>query len=445
MAYDIIIGRNDADKKKFGDKGTIFLGRSYVKMGRTTSLSNNLYMDMVRSHVVYVAGKRGSGKSYSLGVIAEGMGDLPPEIKNNIAIVMLDTMGIYWTMKHKNEKDADLLEQWSLEPKGLDIKIFTPIGFYQKYKDQGIPTDAPFSIRANELTAEDWALAFGITTSAPVGIAIEKTLGDFKDAKKSDYTVEEMIEAIRNDDSFEKSTKNETINRLKTATRWGLFSDEGTKIDALIKGGQVTVLDVSCYATGAGGWGVKNLVVGLIAMKLFIERMISRKEEELEAIKEGYSYFQVSEESKSETRKPLVWLVIDEAHEALPRDGKTAATDALVTILREGRQPGISLILATQQPGKIHGDVTTQSDIVIAHRITAKSDVEALNSMTQSYLESAITGYLNNLPGEKGAAIILDDNSERIYPMRIRPRFSWHGGEAPTALKIKKSLSLGLD
>ena len=35
MAYDIIIGRTASDKKKFGDRATIFLGRSYVKMGAT--------------------------------------------------------------------------------------------------------------------------------------------------------------------------------------------------------------------------------------------------------------------------------------------------------------------------------------------------------------------------------------------------------------------------
>ena len=63
-------------------------------------------------------------------------------------------------------------------------------------------------------------------------------------------------------------------------------------------------------------------------------------------------------------------VVVDEAHEFMPNKGKTLATDPLVTILREGRQPGISLVLATQQPGKIHTDVMTQSDTIISHRIT---------------------------------------------------------------------------
>src|SRR3989338_8393022 len=62
VMYDIIIGRSEADKEKYGTQGTIFLGRHYVKMGQTTSLSNNVYVDVSNSHVVFVVGKRGSGK-----------------------------------------------------------------------------------------------------------------------------------------------------------------------------------------------------------------------------------------------------------------------------------------------------------------------------------------------------------------------------------------------
>jgi len=62
MPYDIIIGRNEADLKKFGDKGTIFIGKSYVKMGKESSLSNKVLLDVARSHAILISGKRGSGK-----------------------------------------------------------------------------------------------------------------------------------------------------------------------------------------------------------------------------------------------------------------------------------------------------------------------------------------------------------------------------------------------
>jgi len=59
-----------------------------------------------------------------------------------------------------------------------------------------------------------------------------------------------------------------------------VFSEKGTPIDELAKGGQITVLDVSCYATMPGGWDVKALVVGIVSQHLFITRMASTKEEE---------------------------------------------------------------------------------------------------------------------------------------------------------------------
>jgi len=141
MPYDIIIGRDEEERKKFGDRGIVLLGKHYVKMGQVTSLSNNIYMDVIRSHVVFIVGKRGSGKSYSMGVIAEGVADLPKDISENIAVILLDTMGIYWTMKYPNLKDVELLEQWKLKPQALNVSIFTPVGYYKDYKDRGIPTD----------------------------------------------------------------------------------------------------------------------------------------------------------------------------------------------------------------------------------------------------------------------------------------------------------------
>jgi hypothetical protein len=91
--------------------------------------------------------------------------------------------------------------------------------------------------------------------------------------------------------------------------------------------------------------------------------------------------------------------------------------------------------MATQQPGKLHADAFTQSDIVISHRVTAKPDIDALNEMMQSYMIEGIKQQMDNLPPLKGSAIVLDDNSERIYPIRVRPKFTWHGGESPAAIK----------
>jgi len=50
MVFDVIIGRSKKDVEKFGKEGTIILGKQYVQMGQTTSLSNPVYMDVAGAH-----------------------------------------------------------------------------------------------------------------------------------------------------------------------------------------------------------------------------------------------------------------------------------------------------------------------------------------------------------------------------------------------------------
>ncbi|MBI5398603.1 ATP-binding protein, partial [Candidatus Woesearchaeota archaeon] len=361
MTRDIIIGRAPQDLAAFGSAGCVFLGKQYIKMGRVTSLSNNVYLDVARSHIVFICGKRGGGKSYTMGVIAEGMADLPHEINQNLSFIFLDTMGVYWTMKYANKKDEELLKAWGLKGKGLDIVIYTPIDYYYKYKDQGIPTDKPFAIKPAELDASDWTMTFDINSNDPMGILIERVVNQLRKIQDN-YSINDMIQMVQQDDRSEQTVKDALENRLRSTENWGMFDVQGTTIEELSAGGQVTILDVSCYATSPGGWKIKALIIGLIAKKLFIQRMLARKNEEFEQLHSAVDYFSAEDISKKKQEMPFVWLVIDEAHEFLPRQGANAATDPLVTIMREGRQPGISLILATQQPGKIHTDVMTQAD-----------------------------------------------------------------------------------
>ncbi len=601
MVFDVVIGRSKKDLAKYGKEGTVFVGKQYVTMGQVTSLSNPVYLDVAGAHVVFIVGKRGSGKcvlgkteitldggsrktiqaifqdlepdsftlekksaevllkphrivkvlsvdndfnivtkpilglykkkiaeeivkittesrkellmtkehpllvpvrddksaqylwkqssllterdyltlvvdgkvteekivkiekqfytgwvydltipethnfignsiichnSYTMGAIAEGMADLPVEIKQNLSIVLLDTMGIYWTMKYPNFQDAELVHQWGFEPKVLDVKIYTPSEFYYQFKEQGLPTDLPFSIRPLDVGPEDWCLSFELNPNSTEGVLLTRIVQTLTAAGES-YGLDDLIEAVRNDTESELTARHVIINQFEKAKGWGIFTKVGTPLKDIIAAGQVTVLDMSPYATMAGGWAIKALVVGLIAKNLFNHRLLARKAEEFKTVDAAMHYFSKDTEEKLE--EPLVWLALDEAHELLPREGKTSATDALITILREGRQPGISLILASQQPGKIHTDVMTQADTVIAHRVTAKMDVEALGQLMQSYMREGLDQVLNSLPPVQGAAVIFDDINERLFPVQVRPRFTWHGGGSPFAIQEKKA------
>lgn len=433
MPYDIIVGRTESDKISFGNKGLVYIGKGYVKMGPYTSLSNKIFMDIARSHVVLVAGKRGSGKSYSLGVIAEELSNIEKEASQNIASLIFDTMGIFWTMKYQNQKDRKLLEEWDLQSKNLPVKIFVPYGYYDYYTSKGIPADEKFALDIVEMNAEDWVLTFGLNIIEPVAVLIERIIAKLK---QKEFDIDDIILNIREDSESEKEVKNAAVGLFEAAKTWGVFAkknEKKTEVKDLISAGKTSVLDLSVY-NSVGSFNVRALIISLVSRKIFNQRMLMRKKEEVNSIAKGLDYLSFGEKKEY----PLVWIFIDEAHEFLPLNGKTIATDALIQLLREGRQPGISVVLATQQPGQIHRDVMSQSDIVISHRVTSQPDLEALNYIMQTYLLESIKRYMDELPDLKGSAIILDDNSERIYPMRVRPRFTWHGGEAPTAIKSEK-------
>ena len=433
MPYDIIIGRDDSDKKRFGERGLVYLGKGYIKMGNYTSLSNRILLDVARSHVILIAGKRGSGKSYSLGAIAEELANLQGEERESIGSLIFDTMGIFWTMKYKNEKEKELLNEWNLKTKNLPCKVFVPLGYASVYEEKGIPVDKPFALKVNEVGIEDWLITFNLPLIDPVAVLIERVLGSLE----GEYDIDDILLELGKINASEdiKEAARSLFYAVKT---WGIFGKKGEKSTAitdLITPGTTSILDLSPY-NAVGVFNIRALVIGLICRKLFHERMQSRKKEEVESVHQGADYLAF----KHDREIPLIWLFIDEVHEFIGKGEKTAATDALIQLLREGRQPGISLVMATQQPGALHPDALTQSDIVISHRVTAKPDLEGLNEMMQSYLLDSIKHYLDDLPHLKGSAIILDDNSERIYPVRIRPRFTWHGGESPTSVKIEKRI-----
>ncbi len=429
--YDIILGRSQSDQKEFGKKGTVLIGKQYVQMGQTSSLSNPIYMDVARAHAMLICGKRGGGKSYTMGSIAEGLADIEPEIAKNLSFILMDTMGVYWSMKYPNAKDDALLKKWDLESKGLNVQIYVPGGFFNKYKEDGIPVDFPFYIRPNELSIEDWMNAFNLKTDNPIAVAIQRVIGKML-LSEENFGIDDVLKKLEELDRIDENSKNAAINRFENSKSWGIFSSKGTPIRDILVGGKVTVMDLSPYVAMPGGWEVKALVVGLLSKRIFIDRMLVRKNEEMQDV---INRTQIVKSDEVKDDIPMPWIIVDECHEFLPESGETPASKALMTILREGRQPGVSLIMATQQPAKIHTDAITQSDIVMSHRLTASFDLEALDKVFLSYESKGSKSLFNSMPRVKGCAIIMDDKNERLHTMQVKPRITWHGGEDPNAIR----------
>jgi hypothetical protein len=401
---EIVVGRDQEDLTKYRTKATLYIGKHLVGTGEDAHLTTPLLVDAIRPHIILLAGKRGSGKSYSLSVIAEELTKLPDEVRRNLCTIMIDTQGIFWTMKQPNEQDLELLRQWNIEPKGFNASVYIPKGQTQLFEQARVDFDGAFSISPTELTIQDWLSTFSLQPDTELALTMQKILA------KPYLALEDIITNIQNENITEQ-LKASLINRFEAAKAWGIFA-EG-RMPPLLEPGKLTILDISLTP-----WNIRNLLLSLVLNKLFIERTKARRREELE-----------------EARfVPMPWIFIDEAHNFLPTTGETAASQILQKIIKEGRQPGLSLVLATQQPEKLHQDVLAQTDLLISHRLTTKADIDALRSIMQTYMFYDIQKYMNELPKWKGVGLILDDNSERIYKLRTRPKQSWHAGGSPKAL-----------
>ena len=237
-----------------------------------------------------------------------------------------------------------------------------------------------------------------------------------------DYSIDDIIDEIERDKRSDEKEKMALENRFVSAKNWGIFSEKATPIEDFLQPGITTILDVSLQE-----WNVRNLMIGILSREIYQARVSARREEEL-AIMGG-------EEIK---KVPMTWMIFDEVHNFIPSGGETtAATHDMLTLIKQGRQPGISLVLITQRPNKLHEDAISQSDMVISHRLTAKPDLDALSAVMQTYLLFDIRKSISGLPKLKGAAVILDDNSERLFNIQVRPKQSWHAGESPVAIKEK--------
>jgi len=393
------------------DRGLLNIGRYYSLDG---SLGAPVYLDSTRPHVMLVSGKRGYGKSYTLGIVMEELARLA-EDGARIGVLAVDTLGIFWTSRFKNLQQRALLERWGRTPQGIPVRLLVPPDSVQAYRERGVPV-RPFTIRTASLTPHHWYGLFGVTPTSPVGIAIARALHSLEG---QDYDLREVVTAVARDDRSSEQAKGAAQNFFRLASSWNIFHPRGMPLSEVVQGGAVTVLDVSAYPES-----LKDVVVAVLAGAIFERRVRARQQDE--AFRLG--------RAEAPSSFPLVWMVIDEAQVFLPR-GDTLSKQVLIPQwMRQGRQPGLSLLLATQRPSALDPEVLSHSDLIACHRLTAQQDVRALNKVRPTYMQGDIAEALKKVGTERGVALVIDDTTEAVQVVKVRPRLSWHGGGEPSAV-----------
>lgn len=436
------VGRKKSTFEKYKGKAALYIGKvNETSRQWTNYLNRRVLLDSISPHAIFICGMRGSGKSYTLGVIVEEMA-----MKNDaVGILIIDPMGIFWSMKQKNKtaSEGEMLERWGLKPTGIkNVRVFIPKGYVHKAPKE--TWDDVFKIKPSELRVEDWCLTFDIERFDTMGLLIERVIEKTKSGYTTidekhvaglgdDYDIEDLIKTIENEESissreggFKENTRRALNARLTGAIQWGIFDKNGTKLNDLSKRGQVSVIDVSFLEDN-----VRALVVGLLSRNILNTRKVISRQEAMGDI-------------NILGNVPVTWLMIDEAHILVPRGGKvTAATDSLIEYVRQGRQPGCSIVLATQQPSAIDSRILSQVDLLICHKLVYQDDIKAVLQRMPSEIPNKLSDFrfIRSLP--IGSAIIGDkeESTSRAFLISVRPRISQHEGrERQPMLEIDPEL-----
>jgi hypothetical protein len=433
----VILGRDRQTVKELGLKGTMSLGVVCEHQGVGASLFGyKIMFDNNFPHIIFICGKRGSGKSYTLGVMVEELG----RSNTGIGTVVVDPLGTFWTMNNKNKskKAANALAKYGLYPKDFNnIKVLAPVGFYEDMKNS---VDGAFSVAVSDLTVDDWCLVFDIdrfkTQGLLIGDVIDKInrgydakIGDVTKrikAKKKGYTIGDIVFCIQNDvninsthEGYALATRRSVIARFRSAAKWGIFSVKGTPINQISKRNQVTILDVSHSKLGSSR---RALIVGIVSRKILEARIESSRKEEASSMGKG---------GISKEIIPVTWLIIDEAHLLLPSSGSTPATEALIEYAKLGRKPGCGLVFATQRPASTNDEILSQVDTIIGHNLALEDDIAALRRRIPTKMPEEFNNsdFIRGLP--VGVCLVADQKTQkRAMLVQIRPRMTHHSGKA---------------
>ncbi|WP_206022065.1 ATP-binding protein [Salarchaeum sp. JOR-1] len=293
-------------------------------------------------HAALVVGKRGSGKTYTLGVLAEALART-----DGVTAVVLDPMRAFDTL-----------------PDAVPATVVRP------------------RVPASALPPRTWCDVLSLPPHTPPGALLWQ-------AAAENETLDAMADSLATRDT---PAGRAARNAIALADSWEVFDAEGSDV---LDPDRVTVL--ACA-------GLPRPALAAVT------RAVTDT---------------VYDAAIAGDTDALPWVLVDEAHAVTD----TAAWPGLRRLLTRGRKPGVSTVLATQRPGALPPAAVSQADLLVAHRLTARDDIDALETASPTYFQSALADALPRAPGD---ALVVDDTGETAHDITVRERAAPHGGRSRT-------------
>lgn len=417
-------------EKKIGEKAgetleknlmlpDIFVGEEKSKqwgiLGRTDE--SLIAVDLNAPHIIFICGKQGSGKGYTISVLCEmllsqSIRGVSQVIKPATILVFHnpreDTKSEFWSIIKENtvrEEVKVLEETYNVSPRKViskeQLKIFIDpfiyehekVKFEREYQTQAIH---PIGIDPAALTSRDWGIA----------LSLKRRNGALYDDK-----IFQIIEEKQFDEDFGLMSIKREITQSDLTKSQKKFAQ--MRLDML--GRYLETRDF-----------IEDLEIG--GVNIFDFRGVMKKPEHVFTVMTLILSLLQSRESLA--TEPLVF-VINEAHDYLGKGLSEQFVDYIEHLIRRKRHGFNWLILDTHFPEDIDSKILKLSDLKILHN----SDVLLRSHILKPIVDRS-KKELDKL--RTGEAIICADKSS-IGPnecllVNIRPRLTLHG--APTKMAV---------
>lgn len=345
---------------------------------------------LLTKHVVVLA-KSGAGKSYFVGVMLEEI------IEKNIPLLVIDPHGEYGSLRDSNDKGASTLERFGLKPKSYAKQV-------KEYGDASIDESlVPLKLN-NRMDLK------GLLDIMPVKLS-NNQLAILYDTVKNvaNFSFSELCFALEQHDS---NVKWSVIGIIDNLSNLGIFSDNYTSLNELIRPGRCSIINLK---------GMNTTKQEILIYQLLHDLFEARKKDKV----------------------PPFFCVIEEAHNFCPERsfGETKASKIIRSIASEGRKFGLGLCVISQRPARLDKSVISQCTTQIILKITNPNDLKTVSNSVEGITEESIDE-VKNLP--VGSAMICGVVDLPLF-VNVRTRRTRHGGESIDMLNQPKNLIEELD
>lgn len=392
--YDVIVGSNKPTEQ-FG-----ILGESFS--------SKKIAIDLSGTNTISLFGVQGAGKSYTIGMVSEMVLKQFSHI-NQLSAPLAGVIFHYsesmeyepeftsMTFANDSERELALLKKtYGARPEGIDkITILAPKDKVEERKlEYPSVLVLPIAFHPSELNVQNWMFLLGAVGSNNNYV---KQLKAIAKQNRRNINLEVIEKGILESKLLTDMERGLALQKIDFAAE---YMDQNSMLGRQLQPGRLIIVDLRDEFLD------KDEALGIFVILLNI----------FSSVKE----FQGIRFNK--------FIVFDEAHKYM--DNKSL-TSIIVTMIREMRHKGVSIMIASQDPPSLPNEIIELSSVIFLHKFNSPNWLNHIKrSITQ--LEILSPQDMNNLnPGEGYLwSTKATDKIVTYKPLKIkaRPRVTKHGG-----------------